>query len=251
MAEDLRLDQRRRDRAAVEGDERLVATPRQRVNRVRDDFFSRSRLADDEDVRVGVRDHLDLFEELLHPRRLADQMPERAHLLELTAKLEDLLLHHLLVFDGLEDDLQAREVDRLGHVILGADLERLHGRVDGGVAGEDDDGDVRIVFLDAVQQIEAAAVGELQVDDGDVGDHPGDRGPPGLDRVGDFRFVAPLLDHVGHAGAGGAIIVDDQHFSHRSPSGKERLKMTLSRSCSAVRRAALCVWTLAAANPSP
>src|ERR1051326_392037 len=230
MAEDLRLDQRRRDRAAVEGDERFVAPARKRVDRVRHDLLARARLADDEDVRVGVRDHLDLFEELLHPRRLADQVPERAHLLQLPAQLEDLLLHELLVFDGLEDDLQAREVHRLRHVILGADLERLHRRVDGGVAGEDDDGDVGIGLFDAVQQIETAAVGELQVDDGDVGDHLGDRAPAGLDGVGDFRFVSPLLDHVGHAGARRAIIVDDQHFSHRSPSGNESRKTTLSRS---------------------
>ena len=124
----------------------LSAPARERVDRVRDDFLARSRLADDEDVRVGVRDHLDLFEEPLHPRRLADEMAERAHLLQLTAKLEDLLLHHLLVFDGLEDDLQARQVDRLGDVILGADFERLDGGVDRGVAGEDDHRDVGIAF---------------------------------------------------------------------------------------------------------
>src|SRR6266542_2685314 len=51
--------------------------------------------------------------------------------------------------------------------------------------------------------------------------------------VPDFGFVAPLLHNVGHAGAGRAIIVNDQHFSHRSPRGKESLKKTLSRSCMA------------------
>src|SRR5205823_3027612 len=99
VTEDLRLDEERRNGAAVECDEWLAAPARERVDRIRHDLLARARLADDEDVRVGVRDHLDLFEELLHPRRLADQMPERAHLLELTAKLEDLLLHHLLVLD--------------------------------------------------------------------------------------------------------------------------------------------------------
>ena len=76
------------------------------------------------------------------------------------------------------------------------------------------DGDVGIGFLDAVQQIEAGAVGELEVDDGDVGDHLRDGAPAGLHRVGDFRFVAPLLDDVGHAGARGAVIINDQHFLH-------------------------------------
>src|ERR1051326_5980000 len=154
VPEDLGLDQRRRDRAAVEGDERLVATARQRVNRVRDDFLARSRLADDEDVGVGVRDHLDLFEEALHLRRLADEMSEGAHLLELTTKLEDLLLHHLFVLDGLHDDLQTREVDGLSDVVFGADLQRFHGGVDGGVARENDHRDVGIRVFHPMQEIE-------------------------------------------------------------------------------------------------
>src|SRR4051794_9695875 len=214
VAEDFGLDQRRRDRAAIEGDERLRAPARQRVDGVGDDFFARSRLTDDKDVRVGVRDHLDLFEELLHPRRFADQMTERAHLLQLTAELEDLLLHHLFVFDRLEDDLQARQVHRLCDVILGADFERLDGRVDGGVAGEDHDGNVGIRFLDAVQQIEAGTVGKLEIDDGDVRDHLRDGVPAGFHGIGDFRLVAPLLDDVGHAGARRAVVIYDQNFLH-------------------------------------
>src|SRR5205085_6362023 len=83
-------------------------------------------------------------------------------------------------------------------------------------------------FFDAMQQIESGAVGELEVDDGDVRDELGDRRPPGLHRVGDFRFVSPLLDDVRHAGAGGAVIVDDQHTFHFSPSAKVNRSQTLS-----------------------
>src|ERR1051326_6120480 len=233
MAEDLRLDQRRRDRAAVEGDERFVAPARKRVDRVRHDLLARARLADDEDVRVGVRDHLDLFEELLHPRGLADQVAELAHLLQQPTKLEDLLLHQLLVFDRLQDDLQARKVDRLGDVVLGADFEGLDGRVDRGVAGKDDDRDVGVVVFDLVEKIETAAVGQLEVDDRDVGNELRDRVPAGLESVRQLGLVSPLFHHVRHAGAGGTIIINDQNAFHRSPGRTIRIR-TLSRSTAAL-----------------
>ena len=120
-------------------------------------------------------------------------MSKSAHFLELTAELEDLLLHLLLVFDRLQNDLQARQIDRLGDVILGADLESLHRGIDSGVSGENDHRDVGIGFLDLVQQIDARAVGQLEVDDCHVGNELRNGGPPGLDRVGRLDFVAPLL----------------------------------------------------------
>ena len=82
------------------------------------------------------------------------------------------------------------------------------------MAGEDHDRNVGIRFLDPVQQIKTGTVGKLQIDDGDVGDHPGNGVPAGLQRVGDLRFVTPFFDHVGHTGAGRAIIINDQHFLH-------------------------------------
>ncbi len=208
----------------------FVAAARKRVDRVGDDFFARARLADDEDVGVGVGDHLDLFEEPLHARRLADEMAEGAHLLELTTKLEDLLLHHLLVFDGLENDLKARQIDRFGDVVLGANLERLDRGIDRRVTGQDDDGNVRIVFLHPVKEVEPGAVGQFEIDDGDVGNELADRVPSGFHRVGDFGLVAPLFDHVGHTGTGGPIIINNQDSSHRAPRGKDNRTVTLSRS---------------------
>ncbi len=178
-------------------------------------------LADDEHIGVGVGHHLDLFEQALHGRRLADKVAESSHLLQLTTKLQDLLLHHLLVFDGLEDHLQARQVDGLGDVVLGSDLERLDRGVDRGVPGQDDHGDVGKLLLDAMKEIESAAVGELEVDDGHIGNQPGDGVPARFDRIGKLRLVAPFLEDIGHSGAGRAIIIDDEDSFHSSPSGSE------------------------------
>ena len=203
------------------------------MDRVRDDFFAGSRLAHDEDAGIRVRDHLDFFEQPLHARRFADQMPEGTHLLQLTAELEDLLLHHLFVFDRLQDHLQARQVDRLGHVVFGADFESFDRRVDSRVPGQNDHRDVRIGFLDFVEEIEAGAIRKLEIDDRDIGNELGNRGPARLHGVGGLDFVTPLLNHVGHAGAGSAIIVDDQYAFHWSPRGSDNRNVTLSRSCTA------------------
>ena len=160
-------------------------------------------------------------------------MAERSHLLQLTTKLENLLLHHLLVFDSLEDDLQARQVDRLGDVVLGAHLQRPHRGVDRGVAGENDDGDVRIRLLHAVQEVEAGAVGELEIDDGHIGHELVDGGPTGFHRVGHLGLVAPLFNDIRHAGAGSPVIVDDEDSFHYSPGGSLSRSNTLSLSSDA------------------
>ena len=103
-------------------------------------------------------------------------MAEGAHLLQLPAQLQNLLLHHLFVFDGLQDDLEAGKVDGFGDVVLGADFERLDRGVDRGVSGQNDHGNVGIGLLDAMKEIEAGPVGKLEVDDGDVGNELADRG---------------------------------------------------------------------------
>src|SRR5262249_21503549 len=74
---------------------------------------------------------------------------------------------------------------------------------------------------------------KLEVDDGDIGDEPGNSGPARFYGIGGLNFITPLLDDVGHARAGGAIIVNNQYAFHRSPTGSDNRRVTLSRSCKA------------------
>src|SRR5690606_32272841 len=77
VAEQLGLDERTRDRTAVDDDERLVRARRQLVQRARDHVLAGPGLALDEDRGVGRRDALDQAEDLAHRGRLADHLAER------------------------------------------------------------------------------------------------------------------------------------------------------------------------------
>src|SRR2546425_2126852 len=66
VAEELRLDQGVRDRAAVDSDKRLLASGAQMMDRPSDEFLARAGLALDEDSERGVGHLLDLLDDLLH-----------------------------------------------------------------------------------------------------------------------------------------------------------------------------------------
>src|SRR5439155_1218639 len=57
---------------------------------------------------------------------------------------------------------EPRNVDRLGQVVRGAAAERLDRRIDGGVAGDQDD--LGGAILDLGQELQTAAVRQLQID---------------------------------------------------------------------------------------
>src|SRR6185312_3729499 len=76
VAEQLRLDERARDRAAVDDDERLVLAARQIVDRARDEIFSGAGFALDQHRRFGRADALEEPEDLAHAQRAADHLAE-------------------------------------------------------------------------------------------------------------------------------------------------------------------------------
>ena len=76
VTEQLALDERRRDRAAIEHDERLAAPARARVERARDELLAGAGLAIDDDRRLGRRDACAQREQLAHPDRAPDHALE-------------------------------------------------------------------------------------------------------------------------------------------------------------------------------
>src|SRR5207245_1695072 len=98
IAEELRLDQGVRDRAAVDSDKRLFASGTQLMDRPSDEFLAGAGLALDEDSERGVGHLLDLLDNLLHLAIRPHQKPQRA--------LDDLVrlpqLARALLDDGLE-----------------------------------------------------------------------------------------------------------------------------------------------------
>ena len=153
MAEELGFEQCLGQGAAVDGDE-LPAAAGVVVDGARDQLLAGARLAGDQHGGHGLGDALHDGEDLLHPRALADDVGEGEALLQRAAQM-DVLVFELLPLDGIaDDDLDLVDVERLGDVVEGAALERFHGRLGGGVGGDHDDGDGRVLRLGVAQQVQ-------------------------------------------------------------------------------------------------
>ena len=77
MTEQLGLEKRVWERAAIQGDERKVAACAEVVDRVRDQFLTRAGLALDQSRRIVRCDSLQLAEHLTPRERLADEVQTR------------------------------------------------------------------------------------------------------------------------------------------------------------------------------
>src|SRR5262249_13624506 len=113
VAEELALEERRRERRAVADDERTVVERREVVHRARDELLARAALARDQRRRGVAREALDEREGLEHALRPRDHALERDDALE--ALLEDAgaLLEVALLQHRLQHTLETPEVDRL------------------------------------------------------------------------------------------------------------------------------------------
>src|SRR5439155_14089894 len=78
VVEELRLDQGVRYRAAVDSDQRLLASRTHVMDRPRDELLASAGLALDEDSQRGVGHLLDLLDDLLHLAIRAHQKPQCA-----------------------------------------------------------------------------------------------------------------------------------------------------------------------------
>ena len=139
MAEELRLEERVGDGAAVDDDEGLVPAVALEVNGLRDALLARAALAGDEHGRPRGGDALHHVEHPAHRLGLSEQLP---------AALATQLRTQALVLGGEGAFLERRLVDegaqlvgreRLGHEVVGAPLHGLDGRVDVAVRGHHDD----------------------------------------------------------------------------------------------------------------
>ena len=166
---------------------------------------------EDEHGRVGGAGHLDLVEDRLHGRAHAEERSEAPGLLELSPQERDFAhdigpLHRLV-----DQDPQPAEVDRLGQVVIGALLHRLHRGLDGGIAGEEDDRGGGQLAAKGLQQLEP-----IQARHDQIGDD--DRRAKGQSLFEGLGAVGRLLDleapggkEISKPGARCLLVIDDQH----------------------------------------
>ena len=165
MAEQLALQQRLGERAAVDGHEGVEAPRARGVNGASHELLARAALAGDEHRGVGRPDGLDRGVELLHGRAVADDLG-RMHGLcgdDLAQALG--FLPRLAMRQGVGDEMRhVVGIERLGDVVVRAVLERGDGRVDRGVAGHDDDQEVGVDLVQAALQLDAVGAAHANVD---------------------------------------------------------------------------------------
>ena len=162
VAEQLALDELRRDGAAIQRQERRFAPPAQLVDGVRGELLAGAALADQQRGGRSGRDAAQLIVEHLHALRAAENLAEAAELAQRIAQLADLVLQGRGLLRMAKHRLHALEIRGLDEVVARARAQRSHRAVDGRVTGDDDDfGGVRLFQL--AHELDAFAIGQAQI----------------------------------------------------------------------------------------
>ena len=164
VAEQLALDEVLRQGPAIDGDEGTVRPSALVVQVAGDQFLARAGLAQDHHGGVGRGDGLDQAADLLHGGGLADQHGRAFGGLQAGLQRGGLVRHVAALGDAGEDDLELGPLARLGQVVEGPQPQGLHGRVDRGVAGQDDDLRLGADLADLAQDLDAGEPGHPQIE---------------------------------------------------------------------------------------
>jgi hypothetical protein len=164
VAEQLAFEQILRQRPASNLNERLAAALATAVDRAGDHAFAGAALAGDHDGGLGVGDAIDHVENLPHLRIVADDVVHAAALVELAAELGVLFDDQALGEGPLDRHHQLVVDQRFGEVVDRAGPQRFNRRVGVAVAGDQDHLALGVRAADLLQEIEAVAVLEADVD---------------------------------------------------------------------------------------
>ena len=209
VAEQLAFDQVRGDGAAVHGQERFLAAAAQGVDGQGDHVLAGAGLAGDQDAGVGAGHAADQVVDGLHGRRRADQRSEAPQLAQLASQRSDLALHPQRAGHVGQGHLDAGKVDGLRQVVDGAPSKGVHRGLDARVSRDQDDLGGR-GGLERVQEVEPAAVGQVKVDEQDVGRARRDFLAGLLQGAGARHREALAPDQLGQPEQEPRVVVDDQ-----------------------------------------
>src|SRR5260221_4700110 len=208
VAEERGLHQRRRDRRAVQREERLARARAQVVQREGHALLAAARFALDQCREGGSGVEVDLASQALQRRAFADQ---RLHLLGVVVAL----VERVRLQRAREERAQQLRLARLGHQLdrtQGARAARVRLLV---LAGEDQDAHSRSVREELADQLEAF-VGEVghgrqaQVDQGEVGTQPLAQPRDRLGAVAGARHFVVARQREREALRDERVIVDQQ-----------------------------------------
>ena len=168
VAEELRLEQRFRNRAAVDRDEPVGAARAAVVDGARGELLARAGLAGDEDRARRGGDGLEQLDEIAHHAAAADEPVDTVALLELRSQVRVLGSQPALLERGVEHVQQRVELERLGDEVGRALLDRVDRVLHRAEAGDDDRDDFRIALERGLEHGAAVDAGQPEVGDDDV-----------------------------------------------------------------------------------
>ena len=209
VAEQLALHERGWQRGQVDFDQRALGVRRILVEHLGHRFLARAGLADDQYVGVRGRHLTDHLVDVLHLGRVADDALGKCLGLLLAAHQ---LLCELLSLEVAPDGEQHPiDVERLGDVVVGAEVHRLDRGARGAVGGHQDDvADVDVLGGQALQDLNAVLVGHAQVDQEQVRLFDRDDAQDLAAALGFERLVALAAQQLYQRATDRRVIIGDQ-----------------------------------------
>ena len=161
----------------------------------------------------------DLLIDAAHRRRAAPELAEVAFALEDRLQIAGSGLQRRRLGDARKHALQLLQAHRLDEVVGRAEAQGLDRGVEAGVAGDQHQLGVR-QLLGVVEQLHAAAVGQHQVEQHDVGLLQRHLAPRVAQRAGGGDGEAFVGDQHRHRFGGVGVVVDEQGVRHSGNPSK-------------------------------
>ena len=188
VPEQLRLEQRLGDGAAVQRDEAVVPPRTVVMDGASRQLFAGACVPRNENRARRGRDRLEQLEKLAHRTAAPDDVREPVARFELRSQIRVLGFEAALLHRGSQHVHQRVELKGLGDEVGGAVLDRLHRILHGAVARDHDRDHLGVSLEGGVEDLPAVDAGEPEVGDEDVEREGGET-------LQGILAVAGLLDH--------------------------------------------------------
>ncbi len=210
VAEELGFQECFRKGSAIDGDKRIFGAGAVFMNGARNQFFAGAAFSGDQHAAVLRRDILDQVEDRAHLRAGADDVIESGEPAEFAPEITCFLLQGEAI-DALLNR-GAKFVDEpvaFDNVAVGAEIDGVDRRVDGGNARHQNKSGGGRHFLGIAQQFDSIHVGHANIGHHDVEHLRSEAALGGITAGSHFHFVALFAEADFEQFADGSLVVDN------------------------------------------
>jgi hypothetical protein len=222
VSEEFALQQLRRDGAAVERNEELVAARGELVDRPGDQILAGPGFAGDENGAARRRDLANQIVDALHGGRAALDLFDPGRLLGDLAEITILPLVPRQLERSPDQAFENVDVEGLAQVVDGSELHCLDGGLDRSVGRQHDHGHAFVELAQLAHELDSVDPRHLQIREHQRGGFRPKRGECLLRIFECPRFEPQPLDQDLQDPPGAAVVVDDDHPFHESSPSQGR-----------------------------